>query len=144
MLMSPFLDSEIVWLACRPHWTMHNRQCMETREGRVRAAQSSENCWHRRWQLVKVLHHLVRTLYGDRCGGCSSGPKQKLDWAALCSPHTGCGTGCDRPGQRGSSQCWCVVLEPSCSNSFLHCSRWPSFCAELVRWMCGWCDVSIE
>ena len=60
----PFLDSEIVWSTCRPHWTKHNRQCRETREGRVRwAAQSSENCWHRRWQLVKVLHHLVRTLY---------------------------------------------------------------------------------
>ena len=40
-----------------------NRRCRETWEGRVRAARSSENCWHRRWQLVKVLHHLVRTLY---------------------------------------------------------------------------------
>ena len=58
-----FLDSEIVWSTCQPQWTKQNRQCLETREGRVRAAQSSENCWHRRWQLVKMLHHLVWTLY---------------------------------------------------------------------------------
>ena len=48
-----FLDSEIVWSTCQPQWTKQNRQCLETREGRVRAAQSSENCWQPKMTACK-------------------------------------------------------------------------------------------
>ena len=63
-------------------------------------------------------------------------------------PHTGCGTGCDRPGQRGSSQCWCVVcgvgakLQQFISSLFA--------LAEFLRWIgpmnvrVMWCEYWIE
>lgn len=129
-----FLDSEIVWSTCQPQWTKQNRQCLETREGRVRAAQSSENCWHRRWQLVKVLNHLVWTTL-EWCGGCSSEPKQKVDLRL----DTGCGTGCDRAGQLVCGV-WCCSQAAAIHFFIVRAGRvfalnWSDECAGDVMWV---------
>ena len=130
----PTLWNYFLGPTCQPQWSKQNRQCLETREGRVRAAQSSENCWHRRWQLVKMLHHLVWTTL-EWCGGCSSEPKQKLDLRL----DTGCGTGCDRAGQLVCGV-WCCSQAAAIHFFIVRAGRvfalnWSDECAGDVMWV---------